>query len=83
MTVADIPPVDQLAAHDTIPLGLYQTAPRGGVPRPDRLTLFRRPIEARAEDKRDLVELVQEAVVHELAQHHGIDDDRLDDLGWS
>jgi predicted Zn-dependent protease with MMP-like domain len=48
----------------------------------DRLILFRRPLELRATSKVDLAELVRFTVVHELAHHLGIDDDRLDELGW-
>ncbi|MBS3941981.1 MAG: metallopeptidase family protein [Actinobacteria bacterium] len=47
-----------------------------------RLTLFRRPLEARAHSRADLLELIQLVVVDHLADHFGIDDDRLDDLGW-
>ncbi|MDQ3932313.1 MAG: metallopeptidase family protein [Actinomycetota bacterium] len=32
--------------------------------------------------KEDLLDLVREVVVHELAHHFGIDEDRLDELGW-
>jgi hypothetical protein len=69
-------------------LGLYQGVPlteRGagyfGV-LPDRIVLFRRPIEARARSDADLAELVREVVLHEVAHYFGIDDDRLDELGW-
>lgn len=87
LMIADIPPVDSLDSGEQLALGLYQAASPSGRGRrasrpPDRLTLFRRPIEARAHDKRDLIDLIQETVVHELAHHHGIDDDRLDELGW-
>ncbi len=47
-----------------------------------RLTLYRRPLEARATSRDDLVDLVQLVVVQELADHFGIDDDRLDELGF-
>ncbi|MEX2504638.1 MAG: metallopeptidase family protein [Egicoccus sp.] len=48
----------------------------------NRLTLFRRPLEARAHSRADLLDLIQLVVVDHLADHFGIDDDRLDDLGW-
>jgi predicted Zn-dependent protease with MMP-like domain len=88
ITVADVPPPDPMGQGDELLLGLYQGVPRTerdfGAPHlPDRITLFRRPLEARAHDKHDLADLVQETVVHELAHHFGIDDDRLDELGWS
>jgi predicted Zn-dependent protease with MMP-like domain len=33
-------------------------------------------------DEDDLVEQIYVTLVHEFAHHFGIDDDRLDDLGW-
>jgi predicted Zn-dependent protease with MMP-like domain len=87
ISVADVPPPDPVGHGDEILLGLYE-----GVPRterdthppvlPDRITLFRRPLEARARNRRDLSELVRHTVIHEVAHHFGIDDDRLDELGW-
>lgn len=87
VTVQDVPPADPTSEREQLVLGLYQGVPRverdrGAGHRPDRITLFRRPLEARAHDKRDLADLVQETVVHEVARHFGIDDDRLNELGW-
>lgn len=87
VAVEDVPPADPTGAGEQVVLGLYEeSAPRRSDPAaghvPDRITLFRRPLEARAHDKRDLADLVQETLVHELAHHFGIDDDRLDELGW-
>jgi predicted Zn-dependent protease with MMP-like domain len=65
--------------------GLYEGVPRtayaaewGG---PNRITLFRLPLEEDFPDSRDLEEEVRATVLHELAHHLGIDDDRLDELG--
>ena len=87
VTVEEVPPADPLGEGEELLLGLYQGVPRTerdfGVPDlPDRITLYRRPLETRARNKRDLAELVRETVVHEIAHHFGIDDDRLDELGW-
>ncbi|HYT26878.1 MAG TPA: metallopeptidase family protein [Actinomycetota bacterium] len=85
--------VEETFRGDEVPgggllLGLYQGVPlpeRGagysGV-LPDRIVIFRRPIEARSRSDADLVELVREVVIHEVAHYFGIDDDRLDELGW-
>jgi predicted Zn-dependent protease with MMP-like domain len=84
VSVEPIPPGDLFGAGDQLLLGRYQEGP-GQDRRPsagDRLTLYRRPLEARARNKQELAELVRETVVHEIAHHFGIDDDRLDDLGW-
>lgn len=69
-------------------LGLYQGIPlteRGegyfGV-LPDRIVLYRHNIERQARSNRDLKEIVRRTVIHEFAHHFGIDDDRLEELGW-
>lgn len=69
-------------------LGLYEGTPlteRGewysGV-LPDTIRLFRGPILAICDSYEDVVEEIQITVVHELAHHFGIDDDRLHELGW-
>ena len=73
-------------------LGLYQGVPLterdegyggfGNLPVPDRITIFRRPILAMCATEREVVEQVRITVVHEVAHHFGIDDDRLHELGW-
>lgn len=86
IVVEDVPPAGGLDGEDEILLGLYEGVPRterGETPfLPDRITLYRRPLEARARTKADLATMIQDTVVHEVAHHFGIDDDRLDDLGW-
>ena len=48
---------------------------------PNRITLFRLPLEEDFPDPDDLAEEVRITVIHELAHHLGIDDDRLGELG--
>jgi predicted Zn-dependent protease with MMP-like domain len=48
---------------------------------PNRITLFRLPLEADFADPDDLADEVRITVIHELAHHLGIDDERLHDLG--
>lgn len=55
---------------------------RRGRDRSGVLSVHRRPLEARATSRDDLEDLVRIAVVHELADRFGIDDDRLDELGY-
>jgi len=50
---------------------------------PDRITIFRRPLLAMCEDEEELVEQIRITVIHEVAHHFGIDDDRLHELGWA
>jgi predicted Zn-dependent protease with MMP-like domain len=49
---------------------------------PNKITLFRLPLEEDFPDPDELAEEVTRTVVHELAHHLGIDDERLHDLGW-
>lgn len=66
--------------------GLYEGVPRteygaDWTAAPNRITLFRLPLEEDFPDPRDLADEVRITVIHELAHHLGIDDDRLDELG--
>lgn len=70
-------------------LGLYDGVPlteRGdyGVVSvmPDRIFLYQDAICAICDTEDDVREEVLVTVVHEVAHHFGIDDDRLTDLGW-
>ncbi len=49
---------------------------------PDRITLYRLPILERCTTEDDVIDEVRTTVVHEVAHHFGIDDDRLEELGW-
>lgn len=49
---------------------------------PDRIEIYRRPLLAMCADAEELVEEVTITVIHEIAHHFGIDDERLHDLGW-
>ena len=76
-------------ARDRHLLGLYEGIPLtergtyGGLAMPDRITIYRLPICARCDDEREVVEQVRITVVHEVAHHFGIDDGRLEELGWA
>lgn len=70
-------------------LGLYHGVPLtsrttqySGV-LPDRIAIYRLPILARCRTHEDVVRQVRITVVHEVAHHFGIDDDRLSELGWA
>ena len=77
--------------HDPGPpglLGLYQGIPLtsrttqyAGV-LPDRITIYRLAICAICRTEDEVAGEVRRTVVHEVAHHFGIDDDRLDELGW-
>ena len=88
--IDDEPTTDQrrendIRADDTL-YGLYEGVPRteygaDWAAMPNRITLFRLPLEADFPDPDDLADEVWATVVHELAHHLGIDDARLDELG--
>jgi predicted Zn-dependent protease with MMP-like domain len=70
-------------------LGLYQGIPlteRGesyfGV-LPDRIALYRTNLERVARSRHELAQIVKKTVIHEIAHHFGIDDERLEELGWA
>jgi len=49
---------------------------------PDAITIFREPLLEFCETDDEVVEEVAITVIHELAHHFGIDDERLHELGW-
>jgi predicted Zn-dependent protease with MMP-like domain len=53
----------------------------GGV-LPDRITIYRNPTLRICDTDDDVIDEVATTVVHEIAHHFGIDDERLHDLGW-
>ncbi len=69
-------------------LGLYEGIPHtergsyGDMELPDRITLYRLTLCDFVDDRETLAEEVLVTVVHEVAHHFGIDDDRLHELGW-
>ncbi|HEV8546079.1 MAG TPA: metallopeptidase family protein [Candidatus Limnocylindrales bacterium] len=90
IVIDDQPTRDQLRdndldADDTL-YGLYEGVPRTDygadwLTVPNRITLFRLPLEEDFPDPDDLAEEVRITVIHELAHHLGIGDDRLGELG--
>ena len=50
---------------------------------PDQITIYRLPILRRCNSLDDVVRQVRITVVHEVAHHFGIDDERLHELGWA
>jgi predicted Zn-dependent protease with MMP-like domain len=69
-------------------LGLYQGVPLtsrtsqySGV-LPDRITIYRRAICAICWSESEVASQVRRTVIHEVGHHFGIDDARLEELGW-
>jgi predicted Zn-dependent protease with MMP-like domain len=67
-------------------LGLYQGVPydhRGfyyGNVLPDKITLFRLPIESVCKTREEVEMKVREVVIHEVGHYFGLDDERLEEL---
>ncbi len=83
--LAGIPMPFAAALGDTL-YGLYEGVPRtewgaDDVPFPNTITIFRLPLEEDFADPLELEDEVRITVIHELAHHMGIDDDRLAELG--
>ena len=86
--VEDWPRPDQLGGHESL-FGLYEGTDLtdrtplsySGV-MPDRITIFRGPLCAACDTEEDVADEVFTTVVHEIAHHFGISDERLDELGW-
>ena len=88
--VEDLPSLEDVEDGDVEGLlGLYE-----GVPLteraadyygflPDRITLYKSNIEDEAGTPDQVREVIRRTVIHEVAHHFGIDDDRLDELGWA
>lgn len=79
---------DEPAPDDPELLGLYEGTPltdRGewyaGV-LPDRITIYRGPTLRMCETREEVVAETEVTVVHEIAHHFGIDDERLHALGY-
>jgi predicted Zn-dependent protease with MMP-like domain len=90
IVIEDEPSDEQLEDNgidlDDSMYGLYEGVPRTDyaadwAASPNRITLFRVPLEEDFPDPRELEAEVRMTVLHELAHHLGIDDHRLDELG--
>jgi predicted Zn-dependent protease with MMP-like domain len=67
-------------------LGLYQGVPfdrRGfyyGNVLPDKITLFKDPIESICKTKKEVEEKVKEVIIHEVGHYFGMSDEKLWEL---
>ena len=50
---------------------------------PTKISIYRRPLVESFSDPRELEEEIRITVLHELAHEFGLDEDRLDELGYS
>ena len=86
VVVDDVATADQLARVGAVGLyGLYQGVPRTAYRAdwaqvPSKITIFRRPLESRYRQPEALRRAVADTVLHEVAHHFGISDERLREL---
>ncbi len=86
IVIEDEPSSEQLRSVGARGLfGLYHGIPRtawgaSGAPVPSKITIFRRPIEARHRHPEALARAVRDTLFHEIAHHFGISDARLHEL---
>jgi len=73
-------PPGLLGLYEGIPL-TSRTSQYAGV-LPDRITIYRQAICAICRTEQEVAEQVRRTVIHEVAHHFGIDDNRLSELGW-
>ena len=69
-----------LGLYDGIPLTERDDA--WSVVLPDRILIFKGPLERWCSNREELSAEIGVTVIHEVAHHFGIDDDRLHELGW-
>ena len=71
--------VEDEAPGDPDLFGLWESAEY----MPDKITIFRKPLVQAFPDPAELEDEIRITVLHELAHYFGIDEDRLEDLGYS
>ncbi|MDA8203244.1 MAG: metallopeptidase family protein [Chloroflexi bacterium] len=90
IVVDDVPTAEQRRRSRLRPgemlYGLYEGVPpieygADWSPIPNKITLFRQPLEGDFSDPVELAEEIRVTLVHELAHHAGFDEDRLAELG--
>jgi predicted Zn-dependent protease with MMP-like domain len=87
IVIEDWPRPDQLATVGAPGLlGLYEGIPRTAwsadqIQAPSKITIFRGPLERIYRDPDALAAAVENTVLHEVAHHFGISDERLREIG--
>jgi len=72
---------DLLGLYEGIALTERDSSYAGALP--DAITIYRDSLLEICESEEQVVEEVAVTVIHEMAHHFGIDDDRLHELGWA
>jgi len=72
-----------LGLYEGVPLTHRENYGGGGAVLPDRIVLYRETLCGVCNDLDELRRQIGVTVVHEVAHHFGIVDDRLQELGWA
>ncbi|BBZ30896.1 hypothetical protein MMAD_51910 [Mycolicibacterium madagascariense] len=72
---------DLLGLYEGIALTERDTTYFGSLP--DTITIYRDALLDVCDSEADVVDEVTVTVIHEVAHHFGIDDERLHELGWA
>lgn len=74
-------PEDVLGVYVGVPL--EEKGPDSSyLPMPDRVVVFRDNLCEMCESRSELIEEIRITVLHELGHHFGLDEDRLEELGY-
>jgi len=73
--------LDLLGLYEGIALTERDSTYAGALP--DTITIYRDALLDICDSESEVVEEVAVTVIHEIAHHFGIDDDRLHELGWA
>jgi predicted Zn-dependent protease with MMP-like domain len=90
VVVEDEPPAQVLEEMEIEPpdslFGLYQGTPLPerswgyGNTLPDRISIYRRPIEDACEDEEEIRECVAETVIHEFGHYFGMNEEQIEEI---
>lgn len=81
--------LDELGITNGSLFGLYEGIPLTqrdsgySIVAPDKITIFQEVIEEACSSHEEIADQVRTTVIHEVAHYFGIDEDKLDELGWS
>ena len=83
VVVADEHPSDPdlFGLYEGVPLPERSSAQAGSLP--DKITIYRRPLEESFDDVAELEGEIRITVLHELAHYFGLDEQRLAELGYA
>lgn len=88
IVIEDEPPAEQRGSDEDGPFGLYEGVPLTertsayGLILPDKITIFRGPLERTTTTPSELFAEIRTTVIHEVAHHFGMDEWQIAELGY-